>query len=130
MKRTVKIDPFFDKQPEKTFLQDLITPVHSHRSDFFYRQKPNNDEILCEGMYLADRFDGDNLETVYQDFDLFLQVHQINGNRFPVRFEKCAAACPEAWQMHADPSGVCIRAQDSEGVRRALIWMDEELQGY
>ena len=35
MKRTVKTDPFFTKQPEKSFLDDLKSPVHKEKPAFF-----------------------------------------------------------------------------------------------
>ena len=129
MKRTVKIDPFFTDQPEKTFLQELTAPVHAHKPAFFALRDVRDGEIRVDGLYLDGRFpdDGGVLEPLYADFERFAQVHEIAGNRYPVRLCRGETDCFEAYRIDVCETQTIITANDTEGVRRALIFIEDEM---
>ena len=89
MKRPYTIDPFFDRQPEKAFMEDLKKPVHERKPAFFGMRPPEDGEICAAGMYLGNAFPEDQglLDTSYQDFSRFLSVHEMGGTRYPLRFQ-------------------------------------------
>ena len=87
MKRIVKIDPFFDKQPPLSFVEELKEPLHKKKPDYYGKREIENGELDVKGLYIANRFDDDPdnlLETIYTDFNKFLDVYEIGGARFPI----------------------------------------------
>ena len=72
MKRPYAIDPFFDRQPEKAFLQDLKKPVHEKKPAFFGLRPLEKGEICVDQMKLAGEFPEakECLDPLYQDFSL------------------------------------------------------------
>ncbi|MBQ3864260.1 MAG: hypothetical protein II781_00230 [Clostridia bacterium] len=129
MKRTVKVDPFFTDQPEKNFLADLTCSLHAQKPSFFSDRMPDPDEISVSGMFLASRFPEDRglLDVSYTDFTRFLTVCGIEGNRYPVRIEKGKAGCFESYRIRVTPKETVITAGDTEGIRRALVYLEDEL---
>lgn len=129
MKRAVKRDPFFDRQPEKAFLQDLKAPVHGEKPSFFDDRAPEAGEIFVSGMYLANRWEGDQglLDTSYDDFSCFLQVCQMAGNHYPLSLHREAGAEFESYRIVISETETKIYAGDTEGVRRALIYLEDEM---
>ena len=130
MKRTVKLDPFFRDQPPLSFLDDLRSPLHVHRPSFFRDRQPKPDEADARGLYLAGRFEGDEglLEASYEDFTHFLTVCEIGGSRYPIRIERGETPCFEAYSVRVTPDEAVVTAADTEGVRRALIWLEDEMK--
>ena len=129
MKRTVKLDPFFKDQPPMSFLDDLTSPLHTHRPSFFKNRLPNPGEADARGMYLAGRFEGDDglLDTSYEDFARFLAACEIGGSRYPLRIERGETPCFEAYSIRVTPQETVVTSADPEGVRRALVWLEDEM---
>ncbi len=129
MKRAVKLDPFFNDQPPKTFIDDLTAPLHARKPSFFRKRPPAPDEADADGLYLANRFEGDDglLDTSYEDFARFLAVCEIGGSRYPIRIERGETPCFEACSIRVTPREAVVTSADTEGVRRALVWLEDEM---
>ncbi len=131
MKRTLRVDPFFDKQPPHSFLEDLSSPVFSVKPKNYGKRKIEENEIDANGIYIANRFQGDSeglLETTYDDFKNFIKAYGISGDIFPVFLNKGETECFEAYKISITNDCVNITANDTEGVRRAVIYLEDELR--
>ncbi len=129
MKRLIDKDEFFDKQPPLAFVEYLKAPVHEHKPGRFSRTEPEAGEISVAGLYLDGEFPDDRglLEKSYEDFNRFLSVCGIAGKRYPIRFQKAPSACFEAYTVTVEEDGCTLFANDTEGIRRALIYLEDEI---
>lgn len=131
MKRIVNIDPYFENQPPLKFIEELKTPLFQKKPDYYGKRKKNNGEIDASGIYIAQKYCDDSknlLETVYTDFEKFTSVYEIAGNRFPVIIEKRTTSCFEEYEVEICEDKIVIYAEDTEGVRRAVIFLEDELR--
>ena len=130
MLREVKLDPFFTDQPELEFLEDLKSPLWKERPAGFGERAIEEGEIDVSGLYLETGFPDPEglLETIYDDFAKFLRVTRIAGRRIPVRIAEAETPVFEAYRVTVSPEAVTIEAADTEGVRRALIRIEDELR--
>ena len=130
MQRTVKRDPFFEDQPPLSFLDDLKSPLHAEKPAGFGVRQPDADEVCVSGLYLDSDFPDPEglLETIYDDFTRFLLVTEVFGMRVPVRIEPDAALGTEAYRVTVTEDAVTVHAAETEGARRALIWIEDELR--
>ena len=74
MERLVKLDPFFDKQPPLSFVEDLKKPLHTSAPEYYGKREKDENEIDAHGLYLDTLYPDDPdglLETVYADIKLF-----------------------------------------------------------
>ena len=129
MKRTVRQDPFFLDQPPLAFLDELRSPMH-HRPDSYNTRSMEPGEINVNGLYLAETFpEGEALlKTVYDDFAAFTKEYAIAGEAFPVYLKKSETACFEAYTVDIRSDCVIISAADTEGIRRGIIRLEDELK--
>ncbi|MBQ5390055.1 MAG: hypothetical protein IIU58_04030, partial [Clostridia bacterium] len=131
MKRTVTRDPFFDKQPEMKFVDDLKRPLHTKAPAYYGTRAAKSSEFDAGRIYIAQKYPDDPdglLDTVYQDLDLFFQVYGIGGNQYPIRITKGETEKFEAYSIDITADGITVTANDTEGVRRALIYIEDELR--
>ena len=129
MKRKIVQDEFFDKQPPLTFVEYLKKPVHQKPPSRFARTEAEEGEASVRGIYLIDEFPDPRglLRTSFTDFDNFVRVTRIGGHRYPVRIVRGETQCFEAYVVDVTKKGCTITAADTEGVRRALIWLEDEM---
>lgn len=129
MKRTVRQDPFFLDQPPLAFLEELRSPMH-HRPVSYGSRDMAPGEIDARGIHIAEHFpDGEELlRTVYEDFDRFTAEYGIGGQEYPVYLRKTETECFETWSAEISEEGVIIAAADTEGIRRGVIWLEDELR--
>lgn len=130
MKRSVKLDPWFSEQPEKAFLSDLTSPYHACAPAGFGPRPLEDGETDVSGLYLSGEFPDPNglLETMYSDFRRFLDLCGIAGDRFPVILRKAQMPCFEAYSVTVTESEAVLSADDTEGIRRGLVWIEDELR--
>ncbi|MCL2517404.1 MAG: hypothetical protein FWF15_02460 [Oscillospiraceae bacterium] len=121
MKRKILIDPYFEKQPPLAFLEELKQPIHTGKPAYF-----NKNEI--NGLYLRSFPNEPLLETIYKDFNLFLKVYEIAGNNYPIDIVYAETECFEAYELNIESDKITIKAGDTEGIRRALIWLEDEIR--
>ena len=126
----MRIDPFYDRQPAPGFVEDLSSPVHARAPlGFGGRSDVRAGEVSALGVYLANEFPEGKalLETAYADFSAFLRVTGIGGDRYPIRFVKADVAGKESFLLTVREDGVTVAAEETEGVRRALVCIEEEM---
>lgn len=131
MKRITKTDPYFENQPPLAFVDDLKKPLHSEKPAGYGEREITEKEIDARGLYLAELFCDDPdglLETIYNDFNKFLKIYEIGGNRFPVFLKKEETDCFEAYKINVSDDNITISANDTEGIRRGLIYLEDELR--
>ncbi len=129
MKRQTVQDEFFDRQPSLSFVEYLRSPVHAKRPARFARTEAEAGEAPVRGLYLDHRFrDAEGLlDTATADFGLFLSVCGIGGSRYPIRIAKGPTSCFEEYIIDVTEAGCTVTAGDTEGIRRALVFLEDEM---
>ena len=121
-------DPFKNKQPEITFTKDLSKPVHLQKPPRWNELPLNESEVDFSVINLDIQFFDEVLETAYEDFNQFLEVVGIvldkKGKLFTVK--KGETECFEAYIIEVNELGVTITANDTEGIRRAIYYIEDE----
>ena len=127
---SVRIDPFFYKQPPLGFVEELRAPVHTVKPTWFCRTKPEAGEICAMGAFLQNEFPDAQglLDTATNDFERFLETHQVAGKNYPIILTKAESECFEAYRICVDVQTCRVEANDTEGIRRALIYLEDEMQ--
>ena len=124
------IDEFYYKQPPLQFIDALRAPVHQKAPSGFGKRAKDNGEVDARGMYIDAAFPDKNrlLETAYEDFSRFSDIYGISGNSYAVRTEYGETDCYEAYSIEIGEDRCVIRAADAEGIRRALIHLEGEIE--
>lgn len=122
-------DDFFTNQPSKDFVEELKKPLHSTKPLTFDTRQPDINEIDLRGMYLCKNFeDKDNvLKTAYDDFETFLKVYEIGGDKCKISLNKADTSCFEEYRINISNNGITIESGDTEGIRRALVWLEDAI---
>lgn len=120
------VDIFFDKQPKMNFVEELKKPIHIEKPKFFGTRNIEEGELNLRGMYLDSTFPDEKgvLKTAYEDFDTFLKVYEISGTSHKIRIIKTETSCFEEYNISIDED-ICISANDTEGIRRALVHLED-----
>ncbi len=129
MRRTVKRDPFFANQPPMSFLEELRSPLHAEKPAGFGVRTAGEDEVCVRGLFTDFDFPDPEgvLETIYEDFARFLRVTEVSGSRIPVRIRQVPVPVFESYRICVTDDAVMIEAGDTEGVRRALVRIEDEM---
>ena len=128
MKRQIKTDPFLTLQPQKLFVAELKNPVHAEKPSYFHTRTVEKGEVDVYGMYLVEEYVDELLETIYADFNNFLKVYKIGGNRYPVITRKGETEKFESYQIITDGEKTILIANDTEGIRRGLVYLEDEMR--
>ena len=128
MKRTVKVDPFLYCQPEKLFVEQLKKPVHFEKPEYFNKREADEDEAQLNGAYLLCDFQDELLQTIYDDFENFLSVYEISGNKYPIITKKGNTSKFESYKIITDDKQTIVLANDTEGIRRGLVYIEDEMR--
>lgn len=123
-------DPFFDEQPPREFIRDLKSPLHSEAPlNFGKKKSASAGEISVSGLFVKEKFPDDEgvLETAYDDFEKFLDICKIKGDRYPIVFEKGITPSFEAYRIIVTADSCRIVSADTEGARRAIFYLEGEL---
>ena len=131
MKRVVWRDPYFDKQPPMSFIEELKKPLFSEKPAYYGKSTMEAGEVDVHGMYLDTLYPDDPenlLQTSYEDIKTFLKVYEIEGDRYPILIRKGKTECFEAYEIEITAENIIITAEDTEGVRRALIHIEDKLR--
>lgn len=123
-------DPFFYKQPPFLFVEELKAPVHKEKPEWFNRTDKETDEADVREIYLDNQFTDPEglLETVEQDFERFCCVYEIGGHSYPLRLHKGKTACFEAYTIETTSECCTVTANDTEGIRRAIYFLEDEMK--
>ena len=132
MKRTVYTDPFFYNQPELTLVDELKEPMYKEKPDYYGKRDMEKGEVDVHGIYIANKFSDDPdglLETSYNSFERFTRIYETGAEKkYPVNLIKGETECFEAYIIEIAKDCINITANDTEGIRRALIWLEDELR--
>ena len=125
----MRIDKYFYNQPEKLFVNELKTKVHTSAPDGYGTAKPKVGEVDVSGLYIAEYFPDKEglLKTAYDDFNLFLRVYKIIGISYPVYLKQGSVLGYESYRIEVNEKYTTVIAEDTEGIRRALIRLEGEL---
>ena len=108
-------DPFYENQPEKKFIEELKKPVHEEKPSYFGKRSIQNGEANAYGAYLVVEFPDENLESAYKDFNVFLNVYEIAGKRYPIIARKGETDVFEEYKIITDSEKTYLIANDTEG---------------
>ena len=125
-------DDFKDKLPPITFDKELSLPMHTEKPARFNERCARDGEVFIESLNIVGEFpDGEGLLQVsYADFSAFLDSVGIKrvDNGYFLAFEKRELSCFEAYKIKVGYDGVTVISGDTEGVRRALIYIEDEMK--
>ncbi len=122
-----RIDPYFDKQPPLTFIDELRAPMYENPPADYGKRTACPGEIDASGLYLADACPDAVLETVWASFARFTAVYRIAGDRFPVYVSVVPTPEKESFRAEINEDGIRLSG-DTEGIRRAVVWLEDELR--
>ena len=125
-----RIDPFFDDQPPKDFVSDLTRPVHESAPPSFNRDAvPGEGETSAMGIFIREKYPDREglLDTAYIDFERFLGLCDIKGETYPISFRFGEVCGTESYRIVTTPDGCTVTAPDTEGIRRAIVYLECEL---
>ena len=123
-------DPFADRQPKMTFAEELSLPFHNEPPKNFGKRALSSDEISLEKIRLEIEFSDELLDTAYEDFYSFARVYgiEICAQGVPVRMIRERSRCFEAYSIKVAEDGVTVSADDTEGIRRAIFYIEDEMK--
>ena len=122
-------DPFKDRQPKMTFTEELSKPLHTEMPPRWNCAPIKERETDFSSISLNIEFQDELLETAYADFERFLAVMQIkvckNGKKLTIKKE--STSCFEEYIIRVFEDRCEICAGDTEGIRRALVYVEDEM---
>lgn len=126
------IDPLKDLQPKKDFSK-LSSPIHEQKIYGFTRRKAKENEVCFKEVKLEFNFpDPENLLSyAYKDFKRFLKSANIKKKETGklITIEKVPATDNlEKFTISVSEDKCVIKAGATEGVRRALIFIEDEMK--
>ena len=125
----MRMDPFFEKQPEPRFVEGLKKPMHEQAPENFGRTVAEAGEVCAAGASIVMCVPEweEILCTAVQDVEKFFRVTGIAGERYPVKIVCEAGYEEESYRITAGDSECIIASSDSEGARRGLMFLEEEM---
>lgn len=113
----------------RRLIQTILQPIHAGRV-WKKRTAAAGEQAFLSGLRLEGAFPGENglLDTARADFEEFFQSFQSGDqSRIPCRLVQELKLEPEEHGIRVNREGVEIRSADIEGVRRALVWIEDEM---
>ena len=125
----MRIDAFFDKQPDIKFVELLSRPMHSCAPKNFGRTVADAGEISASGAYIAECYPkwSEIIGTAIDDYEIFLKTANIYGDKFPIRILFAYGYDEENYKISVSESECVIYSTTSEGARRAIYYLEEEM---
>ncbi|MBO7761252.1 MAG: hypothetical protein J6T24_00480 [Clostridia bacterium] len=131
MRLRIEEDLFLHRQPEMAFIEDLKKPLHTETPPGWNKRRPKENEVFIESLTLVGAFPDPEglLVTAYEDFGRFMKSAGIReGAGFRIVTEQGKTECREAYRILITPEECRLIAADTEGIRRALIYLEDEMQ--
>lgn len=124
-------DIFAKKQPGMGFVEELLRPVHSETPKDFNTREAEGDEIFIPSLVVnADFPDPEGLlDTAYADLRKFMEIAHIaeREDGIALRTVMTDTECREAYRITVTTESVTVGAADTEGIRRGLIYLEDEM---
>ena len=131
MKNYLAEDLFLKKQPEMGFIDQLLRPVHEKKPPRWNERPPRENELLISSVSLRNEFPDPEglLETAFEDLRLFMSISDISENErgTSLRIAFAETDCREAYKITVGKAGIVVESGDTEGIRRALIYIEDEM---
>ena len=125
----MRIDRFFEDQPEPHFVETLCAPIHASAPVGFGTGTPRDGEIrvsgVCLKLIIADP-EG-LLDTAVRDFAQFSEVCGIGGEEYTITLVQGAVSGEESFSLEVQADSAQIVAEDIEGARRAIYYLEDEM---
>ena len=121
---------FDGKQPAKSFVADLLRPMHGETPKKWNKRERANGEIFISSIALSFSFPDESglLESVYLDFREFLKSAKIaeraDGIKLVTAYEQ--TQCFECYRLSITEKEILLTAGDTEGIRRGLLFLEDE----
>jgi hypothetical protein len=127
-----RLDPLPSPPAENdwTFVEELRTTPY-HPPIQWIRREPRRGEVcLAQGLRLEPCFPDPRgrLDTAYADFRFFLRRADLPADGpYPLVTRAGRTARPEAFQVSVAAAGAELTAGGTEGIRRGLVWLEDEM---
>ncbi len=125
-------DDFKDSLPPITFDKELALPMHTKKPPRFNERSARDGEVFLQSLHIVNGFADDEglLQTSYDDFSAFLDSVGIKraDNGYFLSFEKSALSTFESYKIRVGYDGITIISGDTEGIRRALVYIEDEMK--
>lgn len=113
-----------------TFIEELRTKSY-HQHVVWTRRKPQSGEVFFpDGLRLEPQFDDTRclLDTAFRDFRYFLSTVGLRRDgAYPVVIRRIPTSMREEYRLRINEAGCKLGANDTEGIRRGLVWIEDEL---
>ena len=125
----MRIDEFFEKQPEPKFIDWLNSPLHEAAPENFGRSECREGEVMAYGAYISNVYEPyrEIVETATVDLEKFFRVSGVFGDKYPIEIAFADGFSEESYSIEVTAEKTVIRASDSEGARRAVYYLEEEM---
>jgi len=129
MKKDYLEDPFLHKQPTYSF-EELNAPLYSSKPENWNRRQSDKDEAKVSGVAFDFCFpDKDRiLETAYSDLERFVNIHCAGEGKYIIRTRFKERMQYEEYLIDVSSKECVIYASDTEGIRRALYYIEDEMK--
>lgn len=125
-------DPFLNKQPKAGFVSELTEPYHSEKPIGFGDVRPDGDYLELWAVDVRFEFSDEDglLNSAICDLFEFFRVCgiKVSEGGVPLIICKGKTECREAYKISVNPDEARIVAEDTEGVRRAIYFLEDEMK--
>ena len=126
------IDPFLNKQPEAGFISELTRPYHSERPQGFGEVRPEGNYLELTDAEIRFEFPDEEglVDSAVCDLREFFRITGISVKEggVPITVKKGKTEGFEAYRITVTELGVEIAADDTEGIRRAIYFIEDEMK--
>lgn len=121
-------EPQQPSQQDWKFINELSEPAELY-FNWTRSVAKANEADLSSGVEIQTTFPGhNNLETAYDDLNNFFTAAGIRRpGKYKIIIEQTASACFEAYKLDIRADSCLIQANDTEGVRRAVYYLEDML---
>ena len=122
------------EEPQWRFIDELQKPVHRQKPIYWHHRTAGSEEAsLAEGIAIDYCFPDPRglLQTALADFERFLSVMEIKQTEqapYHLVIQQANTPCFEAFRLIIGLYSCTLEAADTEGIRRGLVVLEEELQ--
>ena len=124
-----RVDPFFYDQPPFEFIEDLKSPYYKSKPKGYNTREKEDGEASANGIFIdeGDFAKNELLSSAINAFKTFSDLYEISGNRYPVILKKLDTGVREWHKIVVEEKKTTVYANDVEGVRRAIYYIEGEL---
>jgi len=112
------------------FVDDLRTTPYHSKVNWSAREPADGEVCLADGVRLEPGFDEARgvLDTAYEDFRYYLSTVDLSGEgTYPICTCRAETSIREEYCVTVTPDSCKLSASDTEGVRRGLVWLEDEM---